>query len=185
MAILATYRDTEVERTNQLAGMITNFGHLPSTREVTLAGLGAPAMTDFVRGLAGHDLDVEGEAFARRVGSADGRQSFFAGEVLRHLAETGGIERRDGCWAVTAQAEALVLPSSVRDVIGRRVDQSGNQAGEPSANRGGDRSRNFGRIYGGITRADVETCLDACEAAVGRSPSHRVRGSIDGGSCML
>ena len=52
LAILATYRDTEVERTNQLAGMITNFGHLPSTREVTLAGLGAPAMTDFVRGFA-------------------------------------------------------------------------------------------------------------------------------------
>src|SRR5207253_2792757 len=48
---------------------------------------------------------------------------FFVREVLRHLAETGAIERREGRWLTRPSVEELGIPESVRDVVGRRLSR--------------------------------------------------------------
>ena len=54
---------------------------------------------------------------------------FFTGEVLRHLGETGGIVLGDdGRWTVADDLDELGLPTSVRDVVGRRVERLGDEA---------------------------------------------------------
>jgi len=53
---------------------------------------------------------------------------FFVAEVLRHLAESGAIEQRDGRWVATTEIEALGIPEGVRDVIGRRLSRLSDTA---------------------------------------------------------
>ena len=54
---------------------------------------------------------------------------FFTGEVIRHLGETGGIVLGDdGRWTVADDLDEIGLPSSVRDVVGRRVERLGDEA---------------------------------------------------------
>ena len=46
---------------------------------------------------------------------------FFVGEVLRHLAEAGAIYRTDsGRWVGVMDLQAVGLPVSVKEVVGRR-----------------------------------------------------------------
>ena len=49
--------------------------------------------------------------------------------MLRHLGETGAIVLGDdGRWTVAGELDELGLPSSVRDVVGRRVERLGDEA---------------------------------------------------------
>ncbi|MGH9011621.1 MAG: hypothetical protein ACRDYF_17520, partial [Acidimicrobiia bacterium] len=45
---------------------------------------------------------------------------FFVREVLRHLAETGAVQRQEGTWT-TLPVDQLGIPEGVRDVVGRRL----------------------------------------------------------------
>ena len=54
---------------------------------------------------------------------------FFAGELLRHLIESGAIvQEENGRWRLVGDLAELGLPQSVREVIGRRVDRLGADA---------------------------------------------------------
>ncbi len=55
---------------------------------------------------------------------------FFASEILRHLAETGAISQGDdGRWIADVDfRDHDALPTSIREVIGRRVAQLGADA---------------------------------------------------------
>ncbi len=54
---------------------------------------------------------------------------FFAGELLRHLTESGAIVQQDGGrWRLVGDLAELGLPQSVREVIGRRVERLGPDA---------------------------------------------------------
>ena len=65
---------------------------------------------------------------------------FFAGEVLRHLTESGAIvQEEDGRWRLTGDLADLGLPQSVREVIGRRVERLGPDARTALERRRGHR----------------------------------------------
>jgi hypothetical protein len=67
---------------------------------------------------------------------------FFTGEMLRHLGESGAIVLgADGRWTVVGELAELGLPSSIRDVVGRRVERLGDEAFARVVTRGGDRPR--------------------------------------------
>ncbi len=54
---------------------------------------------------------------------------FFAGEVLRHLTESGAlVQEEGGRWRLTGSLAELGLPQSVREVVGRRVERLGSDA---------------------------------------------------------
>jgi class 3 adenylate cyclase len=119
LLVVATYRDTEVDRRHPLAAMLTELRRRSEVTRLSLDGLDAEGVTELVATAAGQKLDESGRELARMLHAETAGNPFFVGEVLRHLAETGAIERRDGAWV--ASGNPFVLPEGVRDVVGRRV----------------------------------------------------------------
>jgi tetratricopeptide (TPR) repeat protein len=78
---------------------------------------------------AGHELDEDGRELAAEITRETAGNPFFAGELLRHLTESGAIVQREGGrWQLVGDLTALGLPQSVREVIGRRVGRLGPEA---------------------------------------------------------
>jgi tetratricopeptide (TPR) repeat protein len=70
---------------------------------------------------AGRSLTEEGRALAGAVYEETEGNPFFVREVLRHLAETGAVERQEGGWTTRLPVDQLGIPEGVRDVVGRRL----------------------------------------------------------------
>jgi tetratricopeptide (TPR) repeat protein len=71
----------------------------------------------------GHRLDEDDILLARAVYEETEGNPFFVREILRHLTESGGLQRRDGRWAIPLPVGELGIPESVRDVVGRRLSR--------------------------------------------------------------
>jgi tetratricopeptide (TPR) repeat protein len=99
--------------------MLTEIRRRSEVTRLSLDGLDANGVAELVAAAAGHELDDSGQQLAHVLQAETSGNPFFVSEVLRHLAETGAIERRDGAWV--ASGEPFVLPEGVRDVVGRRV----------------------------------------------------------------
>jgi class 3 adenylate cyclase len=121
--ILGTYRDTELGRRHPLSDLLADLRRQGGVERIPLSGLDAAAVARFVEEMAGHDLAAEDEAFSRAIYAETEGNPFFVGEVLRHLAETGAVERRDGRWVTTTDIEELGIPEGIRDVVGRRLSR--------------------------------------------------------------
>ena len=99
---------------------------------------------------AGHDLDDDGVGLAHSLRRETDGNPFFTGELLRHLGESGGIVLNDeGRWVLAGELDELGLPSSVRDVVGRRVERLGDEPLRRLARLfGGDHDRRAVRVVG-------------------------------------
>ena len=74
-------------------------------------------------------MSERGLALAREITAETDGNPFFAGEILRHLAESGALAPgADGRWEVQDGLEELGLPQSVREVVHRRVERLGEHA---------------------------------------------------------
>jgi tetratricopeptide (TPR) repeat protein len=95
---------------------------------VRLVGLEDVDLVELVAAAAGHDIDDSGVGLAHLLRRETDGNPFFTGELIRHLGESGAIvQRDDGRWTFIGEFEELGLPSSVRDVVGRRVERLGNE----------------------------------------------------------
>ncbi len=119
--VLATYRDTDVDRSHPLAGTLADLRRLRGATRLSLVGLDGDGITDLLTGAGGHDLDEEGQEFAATLWRETEGNPFFIGEVLRHLIETGGLVQEGGRWRAGATLDQTGLPEGVREVIGRRL----------------------------------------------------------------
>jgi tetratricopeptide (TPR) repeat protein len=119
--VVATYRDTDLDRTHPLAEMLADLRRAHGVERLTLAGLDEQGVADFLEQTAGHALDDTGREFARVIRAETEGNPFFVGEVLRHLAETGALVQRDGRWTSDLTIEEVGIPEGVREVIGRRL----------------------------------------------------------------
>ena len=119
--IVATYRDTDLDRTHPLAEMLADLRREPTVERLPLTGLDEQGVTEFLERTAGHSLDDPGLALSRAVHAETEGNPFFIGEVLRHLLESGAIVFRDGRYAVDRTLEEVGIPEGVREVIGRRL----------------------------------------------------------------
>ena len=128
--IVATYRDTDVDRSHPLAALLADVPRLEVAARLFLSGLDVPGVVAFLEEAAGHNLDDEGVAFAQAVWRETEGNAFFVSEVLRHLAESGAIAEQGGRWVVTADLADVGIPAGVRDVVGRRLARL-----SPEANR--------------------------------------------------
>jgi predicted ATPase len=72
---------------------------------------------------AGHALDDDHLGLARAVYEETEGNPFFVREVLRHLTETGAIERHHGRWTTRLDVRDVGIPESVLDVVGRRLSR--------------------------------------------------------------
>ena len=129
MLVLGTYRDAEQSMAQPLTDTLAALRREQAVSFMALQGLDDPGVIAFMESAAGHALDDDGVAFAHAVHRETDGNPFFVAEVLRHLAETGGIvQDGTGRWTVAHGTEQLALPASVRQVIGARVARIGETA---------------------------------------------------------
>ncbi|HJW62292.1 MAG TPA: AAA family ATPase, partial [Actinomycetes bacterium] len=129
LLVLATYRDTELGRNHALAGVMADVRRLPGVEQLAMAGLSAIEVTELLAQAAGHELDDDGRRLAESLHAETEGNPFFVGEVLRHLAETGMVRRKDDRWVV-ARGGSVAVPEGVRDVVGRRLGRLSAQTNQ-------------------------------------------------------
>ena len=167
MTIACSYRDTDLGRGDPLTRLLADLHREANVSRVALRGLEDYELVELMAAAAGHDLDDAGVGLAHALRRETDGNPFFTGEILRHLGETGGIILGDdGRWTVPGDLEDLGLPSSVRDVVGRRVER----LGEPTL-----RVLSLGAVIGRefdvsllafLADVDEDALLDLLDAAV-------------------
>ncbi len=128
LLVVATYRDSEVGRGHPLAELLADLRRVEGVERFPLTGLDQAGVAAFIEAAAGHALSENDEGFPRAVWTETEGNPFFVVEVLRHLAETGGVEQRDGRWVMSGPVEHLGIPEGVRDVVGRRLSRLSDAA---------------------------------------------------------
>ncbi len=165
LLVLATYRDTDVDRAHPLASALADLRRLRHAERISLSGLDGDGIASLLEQAGGHDLDDEGRAFAATLWRETEGNPFFVGEVLRHLIESGGLVQVDGRWRPSATLDEAGLPEGVREVIGRRLadlpDDTNHTLGAASV-----LGREFDvGLLSAITDQSIDETLDALAAA--------------------
>jgi class 3 adenylate cyclase len=123
LLILATYRDTDLDRSHPLADVLADLRREPGVERLDLHGLDSDEVTDFMEHAAGHALEPSGLELAAAVHQETQGNPFFVGEMLRHLAESGLIFQRDGQWTSDTSLGEAGIPEGIREVVGRRLSR--------------------------------------------------------------
>ncbi|HEV8625974.1 MAG TPA: AAA family ATPase, partial [Acidimicrobiia bacterium] len=119
--VLGTYRDTELTHDHPLLEVVPDLRRHGGVERLSLGGLDDVGVTALVEQASGATLDEAGLALARAVYEETEGNPFFVREVLRHLTETGAVEREEGSWTTRLPVDQLGIPEGVRDVVGRRL----------------------------------------------------------------
>jgi class 3 adenylate cyclase len=129
VTVACTYRETDLGRSDPLTKLLVDLRRETNVTRIALTGLEDVELVELLAAAAGHSLDDSGVGLAHALRRETDGNPFFAAELLRHLVETGGILLGDdGRWTVAGELDELGLPSSVRDVVGQRVERLGDEA---------------------------------------------------------
>jgi len=127
--IVAVYRGSDLSRDHPLTALLADLHREHGGDRIKLTGLESADVLALIEALAGHELDERGRELAREITRETAGNPFFAGELIRHLTESGTIVHEQGeRWRVVGEVAELGLPQSVREVTGRRVERLGPDA---------------------------------------------------------
>jgi DNA-binding SARP family transcriptional activator len=120
--VVATYRDTDVDRAHPLSGSLADLRRDVALTRMGLVGLDVAGVVAYVEATAGQTLEAAERELADAVHEHTEGNPFFVVEMMRHLVETGAVWREDGRWHTDMTSiDQAGLPEGVRDVIGRRL----------------------------------------------------------------
>jgi class 3 adenylate cyclase len=164
--VLGAYRGTDLKAGHALGDLLAALHREEGTERLELSGLGDDEVVELLETAAGHDLDPDAIGLAHALYRETDGNPFFAGEILRHLVESGAIvQGRDGRWVAEDEFRGRALPSSAREVIGRRVAQLGGAA-EQVLRAAAVIGRDFELgVLARVTELDDGALLDVMEAA--------------------
>ncbi|HKY77105.1 MAG TPA: AAA family ATPase, partial [Acidimicrobiia bacterium] len=111
--VLGTYRDTELTHDHPLLEVVPDLRRQGGVDRLSMAGLDDAGVAALVEQAAGQALDDAGAALARAVHAETEGNPFFVRELLRHLAETGAIQKQEGSWTTQLPVEELGIPEGV------------------------------------------------------------------------
>ncbi|HEY2303875.1 MAG TPA: AAA family ATPase [Acidimicrobiales bacterium] len=179
LLVVGTFRDTDLDRTHPLAGMMADLRREQQVERLDLDGLDQTEVSEFVETAAGHSLDASIAAVAEAIYVETEGNPFFVGQLLRHLTESGALVQRNGVWATTRPLGDLGIPEGVRELIGRRLSRL-----SPAANTVMGAASVIGRQFdtalleavSGVAQDEV---LDALEVAERARLIARVPGRLD------
>ena len=125
--IIGIYRDSDLARDHPLTALLADLHRDRGGERIKLTGLESDDVLALMGALAGQEMDDDGRALAREITRETAGNPFFAGELLRHLTESGAlVQEQGGRWRLVGDVSTLGLPQSVREVTGRRVDRLGS-----------------------------------------------------------
>lgn len=182
LLIVATYRDTDLDRTHPLSEMLADMRRQAGVERLMLHGLDTRGVREFLQSTAGHELEEEGIALADALARETEGNPFFLGEVLRHLTESGALVFREGRWTSDVELNEFGIPEGIREVIGRRLSHLNSSSNEVLATAAVI-GREFDlRVLGHVLDGGTEAALDAVgeaetaglvEAVAGRPGTYR------------
>lgn len=130
LAIIGTYRDTDVARSHPFASALADLRRIPGVDRVPLGGLDESEVVTFMEMAGGHELPDAGRELAALLWQETEGNPFFLQEVLVHLAESGAIVHDGTQWVATRPVNEAGVPEGVRDVIGRRLSALADDAND-------------------------------------------------------
>ncbi|HXW35873.1 MAG TPA: AAA family ATPase [Acidimicrobiales bacterium] len=126
LLILGTYRESELSPAQPFTEALAVLHREEGVERIGLKGLDDEELLELLEAYAGHSLEEDGIEFRNLLLNDTGGNPFFAGEIVRHLAESGALVRdENGRWTTTFDLSEIGLPVSVREVIGHRVGRLG------------------------------------------------------------
>ncbi len=129
LVVVGAYRDSELSREHPLTALLADLHREQGVQRIKLTGLEADDVVALMESVAEQEMNEEGRALAMEITRETAGNPFFAGEMLRHLAESGVTVQQDGGrWRLVGNVADLGLPQSVREVVGRRVERLGSDA---------------------------------------------------------
>jgi DNA-binding winged helix-turn-helix (wHTH) protein/tetratricopeptide (TPR) repeat protein len=158
LLLVGTYRDVELRRAHPLAQLLGALAREPSCERIVLRGLEEPEVARMIEAIAGGPQEGVVVEAVREMTEGN---PFFIHEVVRQLAEEGRLEAvgRDG-------ASGLLLPQSVRDAIGRRLDALSDEC-NAALRAASVLGREFsGRVLARITGIPVDLLLEQLAEAL-------------------
>jgi DNA-binding SARP family transcriptional activator/tetratricopeptide (TPR) repeat protein len=132
LLVVGTYRATDLGARHPLTDVLAALHRERGIDRVELSGLSAAEVVALLEAAAGRRLDDEEIALAHGLHRETDGNPFFSAEIVRHLTETGAVsQREDGRWIADLDfRDHGALPTSVREVIGRRVARLGEETTE-------------------------------------------------------
>jgi serine/threonine protein kinase len=124
--IAASYRDTELDRAHPLARALVDWNRERFTTRIGLKRFNAEETRAQIAALL--DENISGD-FCEAVYRETEGNPFFVEEVMKALVEQGSVRRESGRWQRCELVE-LVIPQSVKEAIGNRLDRVSAECNE-------------------------------------------------------
>lgn len=118
--LLGTYRDSDLDATRPMARTLDNLIRRRLATRIALRRLSLESVRTMLSELAGSapPSDVVEAIYSETDGNA-----FFVEEVFKHLSEEGRLFDGGGAWKADLRIDELMVPESVRLVVGRRLER--------------------------------------------------------------
>src|ERR1041385_2318008 len=124
--IVGAYRETELDRAHPLAKALVDWNRERLITRIALRRFNESETGDQLGALLGERVSGE---FAVAVHRETEGNPFFVEEVLKALIERGSVRRESGRWQ-RCDLEELVIPQSVKEAIGSRLDRVSEKCNE-------------------------------------------------------
>jgi len=124
--IVASYRDTELDRAHPLAKALVDWNRERFTTRIVLKRFNAEETRAQIAALL--DDNISGD-FSEAVYRETEGNPFFVEEVMKALIEQGSVRRESGRWK-RCELVDLVIPQSVKEAIGNRLDRVSAECNE-------------------------------------------------------
>ncbi|HVF24052.1 MAG TPA: AAA family ATPase, partial [Pyrinomonadaceae bacterium] len=124
--IIGAYRETELDRAHPLAKSLVDWNRERLITRIALRRFNEAETSDQLSALLGENVSGQ---FAVAVHRETEGNPFFVEEVLKALIEKGSVRRENGHWC-RCDMEQLLIPQSVKEAIGNRLDRVSQNCNE-------------------------------------------------------
>jgi len=162
--ILGAYRETELDRAHPLAKSLVDWNRERLVTRLALKRFDAAETSAQLGALLGESVsgDFTDAVFRETEGNP-----FFVEEVLKALIEKGSVRRESGRWQ-RCDVDQLVIPQSMKEAIGSRLDRVSQEANEVL--RAGavlGKTFTFAELQSASGEQSEDALLDALDEAAG------------------
>lgn len=162
--IVGAYRETELDRAHPLAKALVDWNRERLVTRIVLRRFDRSETSAQLGALLGENVSGD---FVDAVQRETEGNPFFVEEVLKALIEKGSVRRQSGRWQRCDVAE-LVIPQSVKEAIGSRLDRVSQHCNEmlrAAAVLG--KTFTFEELEATAANQNEDVLLDALDEAVG------------------